>query len=131
VNIKGILETCLYVDDLNAAEEFYSQVLQIEPFSSVENRHRFFKCGQGMLLLFNPAETAKPTGDVPAHGAHGPGHVAFAIAAGEVAAWRSYLQQQGVEIEAEVTWPSGGQSIYFRDPAGNSLELATVRVWQR
>ena len=124
----GILETCLYVDDLAAAEMFYSQVLGLTPFSRVEKRHIFFRCGTGMLLLFNPTETVKK-GDVPPHGAHGPGHIAFAIAPDQVAAWRERLQQHNVPIETEVTWPSGGQSLYFRDPAGNSLEVATAQVW--
>jgi predicted enzyme related to lactoylglutathione lyase len=34
-----------------------------------------------------------------------------------------------VAIEKIVDWPGGGRSLYFRDPAGNSLELATPRIW--
>jgi catechol 2,3-dioxygenase-like lactoylglutathione lyase family enzyme len=127
---ERILETCLYVHDLEAAEEFYRRVLGLEPLSRVAGRHVFFRCGDGVLLLFNPAETRRPTGDVPIHGADGPGHVAFAIRRGEVAAWREQLRQQGVTIEQELTWPSGGQSLYFRDPAGNSVELATPATWR-
>jgi len=131
MRINGILETCLYVDDLATAEAFYSRVLSIEPFSRAQNRHVFFDLGQSMLLLFNPSETAKQVGDIPTHGAHGPGHVAFAISPADIPAWREHLRQQNVPIEAEVTWPSGGQSIYFRDPAGNSLEVATAQVWRK
>ena len=130
MNINGILEACLYVDDLNAAEQFYKKVLNIEPFSRVGNRHVFFRCGQSMLLLFNPTETVKAVGDVPPHGAHGPGHVAFAIAADQVVACREHLQKNSISIETEITWPTGGQSIYFRDPAGNSIEFATTQVWE-
>jgi catechol 2,3-dioxygenase-like lactoylglutathione lyase family enzyme len=129
MRINGILETCLYVDDLSAAETFYTRLLGIEPFSRAQNRHVFFNLGQSMLLLFNPAETIRPVGDVPTHGAAGPGHVAFAISPADIPAWREHLGQQHVAIEAEVTWPSGGQSIYFRDPAGNSVEVATAQVW--
>lgn len=125
-----ILETCLYVDDLRAAGDFYSRVLGLEVFSRVEGRHVFFRCGSTVFLLFNPDATQHPSGDVPTHGAHGPGHVAFAIKSEEVAAWREQLQQHGVAIEAEVTWPSSGQSLYFRDPAGNSVELATPSIWR-
>jgi catechol 2,3-dioxygenase-like lactoylglutathione lyase family enzyme len=127
--VQGILETCLYVDDLAAAEEFYSRILKIKAFSRVKNRHVFFRCGPGMLLLFNPIETDKLGSDVPAHGGHGPAHVAFAISPDEVVAWREHLQRHNVPIEAEISWPSGGRSIYFRDPAGNSLEVATAQVW--
>jgi catechol 2,3-dioxygenase-like lactoylglutathione lyase family enzyme len=127
--VEGILETCLYVDDLIAAEEFYTRILGIAPFSRVEDRHVFFQLGQSMLLLFNPDQTEKPGGDVPPHGAYGAGHVAFAVSPDNVPIWREHLRQNEVAIEAEVTWPSGGQSLYFRDPSGNSLEVATVRVW--
>ncbi len=35
----------------------------------------------------------------------------------------------GVEIEKEVEWPKGGTSLYFRDPAGSSVELVTRGLW--
>ena len=127
--VEGILETCLYVYDLAAAEEFYSRILGIEPFSRVKGRHVFFHLGRSMLLLFNPEQTTQAGGDVPPHGAHGPGHVAFAVAPEKIPEWREHLGQNNIPIEAEVTWPSGGQSLYFRDPAGNSLEVATSRTW--
>jgi catechol 2,3-dioxygenase-like lactoylglutathione lyase family enzyme len=130
MDVERVLETCLYVDDLKAAEDFYSQILGLKPFSRVANRHVFFRCGANMLLLFNPTETAKSTGEIPTHGAHGPGHIAFAMSPDRISDWRERLQQAGVSIEVEVTWPSGGYSIYFRDPAGNSLELATPQVWE-
>ena len=129
MKVDRILETCLYVDDLNAAEKFYRRILGVESFSRVNNRHVFFRCGESMLLLFNPLETAKSSGDVPTHGAHGPGHVAFAIAPNQIDLCRRQLQENGIAIETAITWPSGGRSIYFRDPAGNSVELATAQVW--
>lgn len=131
MQVQQILETCLYVDDLEAAAEFYSRVLGLTAFSRVEGRHVFFRCGQGVFLLFNPARTVRPEGKipVPAHGAQGQGHVAFAMPAADIPAWREHLRRNGVEIETEISWPSGGYSLYFRDPAGNSLELATPQTW--
>jgi catechol 2,3-dioxygenase-like lactoylglutathione lyase family enzyme len=35
----------------------------------------------------------------------------------------------GISIEAEIRWPRGGASVYVRDPAGNSVELAPARIW--
>lgn len=127
-----ILETCLYVNDLAAAEEFYSRVLGLKAFARVEGRHLFFRCGQGVFLLFNPVRSSQAEGSlpVPTHGAQGAGHVAFAMAEAEIERWREHLRQNGVEIETEITWPSGGYSLYFRDPAGNSVELATPQTWQ-
>ena len=75
---SGILEACLYAPDLNAAENFYREVLGLEVYSRDPGRDVFFRCGQGMFLIFNPAQTSR-NGDspVPRHGATGPGHVAF------------------------------------------------------
>jgi catechol 2,3-dioxygenase-like lactoylglutathione lyase family enzyme len=87
-----------------------------------------------MFLVFNPSATAHGmrvnTGDLRLqHGATGPGHVAFRVQPSTLADWRAKLATAGVAIEAEVTWPGGGRSIYLRDPAGNSVELATPDVW--
>jgi catechol 2,3-dioxygenase-like lactoylglutathione lyase family enzyme len=132
MQVEQILETCLYVDDLEAAEEFYSRILGLAVFSRVKGRHVFFRCGQGVFLLFNPARTIKPEGDlpVPTHGAHGPGHVSFAMPPTDIPSWRAHLRQNNVPIEAEISWPSGGFSLYFRDPAGNSVELTTPQTWR-
>jgi catechol 2,3-dioxygenase-like lactoylglutathione lyase family enzyme len=125
----GILETCLYVDDLAMAERFYGSVLCLEFVGREEGRHVFFRCGDHMLLIFNPHRTIQRSSSVPHHGAIGPSHIAFSVSESELEAWRSRLENEGVEIEREVDWPQGGESLYFRDPAGNSLELAVPRIW--
>ena len=52
-------------------------------------------------------------------------HFAFAIeTAEELAAWRDYLRGHGVEC-SEVFDRGGFRSIYFRDPDGHILEIAT------
>jgi catechol 2,3-dioxygenase-like lactoylglutathione lyase family enzyme len=125
----GVLETVLYVDDLHRAEVFYSTVLDLELDSKADGRHLFFKCGQAILLIFNPDVTSVKTGPVPPHGATGPGHVAFSVHATDLDAWIEQIESRGVEVEACIDWPAGGRSIYFRDPAGNSLELTTPQIW--
>ncbi len=126
--IDRVLETILYVDDLERAEAFYQDVLGLELYSRKDGLFVFFKCGDGMVLLFEP-EAAAAGRSVPAHGARGPGHACFAVAEDELDAWKDRLAAQSVAIEQEVEWPNGGHSFYFRDPAGNSLELATPRIW--
>jgi catechol 2,3-dioxygenase-like lactoylglutathione lyase family enzyme len=69
-------------------------------------------------------------GNIPAHDGSGPMHMAFAIAADELAPWEKLLGEHGIEIEGRVKWPKGGTSIYFRDPDGNLLELATPGLWE-
>jgi len=129
MNVQHILETCLYVDDLGRAERFYRDVLGLELESRQEGRHLFFRCGQRMLLLFNPLASRETSDHFPPHGAFGPGHVAFGVREAELPEWREQLERLGVAIEKVIDWPDGGRSLYFRDPAGNSLELATPRIW--
>lgn len=130
---EGILETALYVDDLDAAEAFYGSVLGLKKIGRAGDRHIFFRCGPGVLLVFNPAETIKPPLadglQVPPHGTHGPGHMCFRVPKGQLGAWEEKLKTAGIAIESEVLWPSGSRSFYFRDPAGNSLECAEASLW--
>jgi catechol 2,3-dioxygenase-like lactoylglutathione lyase family enzyme len=132
---KAILESTLYCKDLEAARDFYSEVLGLEIIGAEKGRHVFFRCGSGVLLLFNPERTLQvwlsaDSRVIPSHGAEGPGHLAFAATAAELGRWKRHLESSGVAIETEVTWPQGGRSIYFRDPAGNSLEIATPELWR-
>lgn len=133
-SIAHVLETCLYAEDLEAADLFYGGVLGLEAVAREAGRHVFYRCGPGVLLVFAPSRTLAAPGavngvPVPAHGAHGPGHVAFAVPEADLPAWRDRLAAARVEIEAEIEWPRGGRSIYVRDPAGNSVELAPARIW--
>ncbi len=133
MSAAAILETILYAEDVDAAEVFYSQVLGLERVARAGSRHVFFRCGDQVLLIFNPTETSKPPAPgalpVPPHGAIGPGHVCFKASAAEIEDWRARLVEAGVAIEADFEWPQGGRSIYFRDPAGNCLEFAEPRIW--
>jgi catechol 2,3-dioxygenase-like lactoylglutathione lyase family enzyme len=128
----AILETVLYARDLDAAEGFYRRVLGLEPFARVEGRHVFYKLEREMLLIFNPAATRLPSSSplaVPTHGAEGEGHVCFRATAAEIDMWKARLDKLGIAIESDFVWPSGGRSIYFRDPAGNSIEFAEAKIW--
>ena len=124
-----ILETCLYVDDLAVAERFYENVLGLPLVGKQDERHLFFRVGHGMLLLFNPTASQEKQATTPPHGAIGAGHLAFLADLEEQAAWESRLAQHQVQIERVLNWPGGGRSLYFRDPAGNSLEFASADVW--
>lgn len=124
-----ILEACVYADDLEAAERFYAGVLGLEVVARGAGRHVFFRCGSRVFLVFDARKTRGGGGEIPAHGADGAGHVCFAMRDAEVDAWRAHLAGRGVEVERQHTWPGGGRSLYFRDPAGNSVELGTPRIW--
>jgi catechol 2,3-dioxygenase-like lactoylglutathione lyase family enzyme len=131
---SAILESALYVTDLDAAEAFYRDAIGLERIAKVDGRHVFFRCGKGVLLLFNAEATRnQPPPDarlpVPPHGTVGKGHLCFAASAEEIDAWKAALAQRGIAIEADFEWPQGGRSIYLRDPSGNSIEFAEPRIW--
>ncbi len=131
--IGAVLEAALYVDDLEAAAAFYGGLLALEEVLRVEGRHIFYRVGATILLIFDPEATAEgsanPRLPVPPHGAHGPGHLCFGASRAEIDAWCTRLEAAGHAIEEDFEWPNGARSIYFRDPAGNSLEMAEPALW--
>jgi catechol 2,3-dioxygenase-like lactoylglutathione lyase family enzyme len=127
--IEGVVETALYVPDLDQAESFYHGVLGLPVIGKEPGRHVFFRVGAAsVLLVFLPEVTLKG-GVLPAHGGRGPGHVALGVKTEALERWRERLRANDVPVEQEVNWPRGGRSIYFRDPAGNSVELLTPGLW--
>ncbi|TIL56157.1 MAG: glyoxalase/bleomycin resistance/extradiol dioxygenase family protein [Mesorhizobium sp.] len=131
---SAILESALYVTDLAAAEKFYTDVLGLDLLGKVDGRHLFFRCGDGVLLIFNAEATKVPPAPdarlkVPPHGTVGDGHLCFAASADEIVRWRAHLERKKIAIESEFEWPQGGRSIYTRDPSGNSIEFAEPRIW--
>lgn len=131
--IEGVLEAALYASDLDAAEHFYGTVLGLERIARHDDRHIFFRCGQTVVLIFNADETAKTASPgalpVPPHGATGAGHLCFRVSGDRLDDMVAKLRAAGVAIEADFRWPTGARSIYFRDPAGNSLECAEPKLW--
>jgi catechol 2,3-dioxygenase-like lactoylglutathione lyase family enzyme len=132
--ISGVLETCLYVDDLARAQAFYDRVLAL-PVLFADDRLVAYDAGAAsVLLLFARGSTLNtvhlPGGAIPPHDGQGPLHFALAIPADALDAWRTHLANEGVEIESEVVWPRGGVSIYFRDPDGHLAELGTPGLWK-
>lgn len=135
MEVKGVAEAVLYVDDLPEATAFYREVLGLPLTLSFEDAS-FLQTGEhSTLILFDRQQLKTRISQIPGHGAEGAGHVALAIPHEEMAAWRERLAAHGVEIEHEQDWPQGTHSLYFRDPAGNSVELIDARhyprVWAR
>jgi catechol 2,3-dioxygenase-like lactoylglutathione lyase family enzyme len=131
---QAVLETSLYVGNLDRAVEFYQNVVglrQIDDGYFAGGRGAALQVGPGpsVLLLFR-AEITRRGGELPAHGTIGAGHVAFRVEAEELNAWRQKLQEHGVPVEKEFAFGDQPASIYFRDPDGNSLELAVAMIWK-
>ena len=71
-----------------------------------------------------------PGGTIPPHDGHGPLHMAFTVEADALADWEARLTRHGIPVEGRTKWTRGGESIYFRDPDGHLLELATPGLWK-
>ena len=132
--LDGVIETALYVDDLDRARAFYQDALDLRPMNSDSRFLAFDVGGRSVLLLFHRGATLEtvhlPGGTIPPHDGHGPLHIAFAVTADALPEWERRLTEQGVSIEARTAWPRGGHSIYFRDPDNHLLELVTPGVWE-
>jgi catechol 2,3-dioxygenase-like lactoylglutathione lyase family enzyme len=128
-----VLETALYVADLERAGRFYGETLGLAPMAQ-DSRMWALDCGPAsVLLLFKQGGTLEPVelpgGRIPPHDGAGPMHLAFAVEADELPGWRARLAECGVEIEATMKWPRGGESLYFRDPDNHLVELASPGLW--
>ena len=129
---QGLLETAIYARDLDAAEAFYRDVFGLDLVSKVPGRLVFFRCGQQMLLLFNPDKSREvnPNIPIPRHGTEGEGHFCFRARDGaEIDAWCAHFARLGVAVEHLHVWPNGARSVYVRDPAGNSVEVGEAAMW--
>lgn len=131
--LGGILETAIHTDDMQRSRAFYVDVLGLEPMYADDRLSAYAVAGHDVLLVFRKGETAQavtlPGGTIPGHGGDGQLHVAFAIGKDELPVWEAHLASRGVAIEARNSWARGGRSIYFRDPDGHLLELATPGLW--
>ncbi len=133
-DLTGVLETCLYVDDLDRASRFYEEVFGLRRIDGDDRLRAYSVAGRGVLLLFKRGASLKPAPDpagvISPHDGNGQLHFAFSIAASELSAWEKHLARNNVPIERRMHWPRGGTSIYFRDPDNNLGELATPGLWE-
>ena len=127
---RGIYETVLYGDDVDALVAFYTDVVGLRSIDPPDEFSAAFRMDDGgLLLIFDPEHSSVPGRFVPSHGASGEGHIAFRVGAGQLAPVVDGLRTTGLEIEREITWPRGGSSVYIRDPAGNSVEFVEGDIW--
>jgi catechol 2,3-dioxygenase-like lactoylglutathione lyase family enzyme len=132
-SVRGILETSLYVNDLQRSAQFYGNLFGFEPLI-MDDRLCALSVGNGqVLLLFRKGASRRPGttagGTIPPHDGRGEMHVAFAIESSDLSRWEEELMSLHIGIESRVAWPEGGTSIYFRDPDNHSIELASPGTW--
>lgn len=133
MNITGILESSIYVDDVDRSTEFYCRIFGFERLVGDQRFCALSVAGRQVFLIFKKGGTLAPIelpgGVLPPHDGSGQQHFAFSVPEADLAAWEHKLSENGVEIESPITWPRGGRSIYFRDPDGNLAELITPGCW--
>lgn len=126
MNVTGVLETCIYVDDVARSTEFYRRIFG---FGQLVGDQRFCALsvsGRQVFLIFKKGGSL---GVMPPHDGSGQQHYAFSVPEADLASWEQKLAENGVVIEHRVDWPRGGKSIYFRDPDGHVGELVTPGCW--
>lgn len=132
MKIKKVVETCIYSSDLESMKNFYAGILGLPVIQEEQDKLIFLKAGKSMLLIFDPLRTKTNNGSLPAHGTPTPPssiHFAMEIEKQEYHACKQLLMDNNIAIEKEVNWNNDAKSIYFRDPAGNLVELITPGGW--
>lgn len=131
--VEGLLETSLYANDLTRTATFYRDLLELKTLVDTPRLVAFEVPGRSVLLIFQAGATASDIADVngviPGHEGSGRLHLALSIAAADLDRWRARLADRAVELAGEYRWPRGGVSLYFRDPDGALIELATPGLW--
>jgi catechol 2,3-dioxygenase-like lactoylglutathione lyase family enzyme len=132
-NVTGVLESSLYVQDLQRSVEFYTDLFGFERLAFDARFCAFSVAQTQVLLLFEKGSSNQPMpipgGVIPPHDGSGSLHVAFSIRATEWDNWEAKLKSSGIEVESVVEWPRGGKSLYFHDPDGHLVELVTPGCW--
>jgi len=131
--LTGVLETAIYVDDLDRAARFYEELFTLTRIEGDERFRAYSVGGRSVLLLFKRGAsnqvTQLPFGKMGPHDGSGPLHLAFSISMEDLPGWEKRLAEKGISIESRVRWPRGGTSLYFRDADNHLVELATPGVW--
>ncbi len=133
-DLIGLVETCLYVSDVEASRDFYVDLFGFEPLGGNDRIQPLaVKPGQ-VLILFRQGGTPDPIpvgdGFIPPHDGGGAQHFAFGVPTAAFEAWKTHLTGRGVDVESTIDWPQGGHSLYFRDPDGLLVELVTPGLWR-
>ena len=133
--VTGVLETALYVADIDQSAAFYQRLLGSRVLLDEPGRLRALDvAGRQVLLLFRAGASDRdnpvPGGVVPPHDARGRIHVCFAVPADALGAWERHLDALGVEVVSRVHAERGATCLYLRDPDGHLVELATPGLWE-
>ena len=125
--LEGLDHVVLLVDDMAAAQLFYTEVIGCTVDRSLPEYGMLqLRAGAALidLIAYTSSEGAWAKPDVA--GGRNMDHVALATGPWDPDALRAHLAAHGVDIveEGERYGAKGdGYSVYVRDPAGNTVEL--------
>ncbi len=137
--VPKMLNHAAYVThDAAATAEFYTRILGMELGNTIiDDRipstgdpfpyfHLFFRMADGSTIAFfeSPGLPAAAPASHPAYDIFN--HIALEVESpAEIARWREWLIQNGIEVIGPTDHEGLILSIYFRDPSGHRLELTT------
>ena len=125
--LEGLDHVVLLVDDMAAAQRFYTEVIGCTVDRALPEYGMLqLRAGAALidLVAYTSAEGAWAKPDVA--GGRNMDHVALATGPWDPDALRAHLATHGVDIveEGERYGARGdGYSVYVKDPAGNTVEL--------
>ncbi len=133
MNIAGLHHITAIASDINLTTEFYTNVLEMNVVKRTLNYddpsapHYYFGVGEGkpgtIITYFGYPPTAMRYGQIGVGMTH---HFAFAVENEEVQLeWRHKLMEIGLQV-SPVMERVYFKSIYFNDPDGHILEIATL-----
>jgi len=138
-DVEGLSHSAICVHDLREAEDFYCNVLGARRGTRVNFKtddalrgrsvHGSVVLEDYLLALMVPREFMPMPPTQQQRGAHGFRH-AFRVARTRFNEIISELTRRGIPFEGPVDHPEKspfGQSLYFKDPSGNFLEI----LWRR
>ena len=130
--LSAVLETAVYYSAPQREEtlRLYGELLGLRRVAGWEDGTAY-RVGEGVLLLFCRELLAEREGPIADHGTTGPGHVCLLAPPGEYGPWRERIAAAGIEIAHDHDWGDAKRSFYFRDPAGNLVEIASADLWPR
>lgn len=114
---NGMRHIALQVQDLEACERFYVEVLGLSVLRRAHEDLVYLTLGNDNVSL---SRAKAPTGDDPQR----LDHFGFVVDAREdVDAWEAFLRHRGVEVTRGAhDHGDGGRSLYCKDPDGNSVQ---------
>jgi catechol 2,3-dioxygenase-like lactoylglutathione lyase family enzyme len=124
--VRGLGEIAFLVNNLDAMQRFYEEVIGLPLMTRVPNC-AFFKIADGydghtqVLALFDRSQSPGYRGTDAATSTID--HIAFEIALDDFAGERKRLEALGLQVETtEHAWVHW-RSLYVTDPEGNQVEL--------